>query len=108
MFMSFIFVLLRAVCSVHYPVSGLDDILLLFKVRNSLFIVSTNSGCDVVGRDFFSHYGGCLFTPLIAFFVVQKLLSFVQSAFPFFRLFSVLLNPVQKALAFASVFMCFA
>lgn len=66
------------------PVSGLDESLLLFKFHNSLFIVSTNSVCDVVGRDFFSHYVGCLFTPLIVFFVVQKLLSFVQPHFSIF------------------------
>lgn len=41
-FMSFISLLLRMVCSVHYPIYGLDDVFLLFKICSFLLIMCSD------------------------------------------------------------------
>lgn len=75
---SFVFLLLRIACLVHYPIYwsvSLRFWYLIFAVLCSLDI----SPCLTCWKGLLSHSAGCLFIPMIASFVTQKFSSFTQS-----------------------------
>ena len=54
-------------------------VFLVLSCMNYLYILEINSFSVVAVAVIFSHSEGCLFTLLLAFFVVQKLLSLIRS-----------------------------
>ena len=69
----YLFLLLRNESS-HYPIFKLGIHYLLLSCRSSLYILEINLLSNIWFADIFSHSLSCLFTLLIASFVVQSFL----------------------------------
>ena len=84
----YVCLLWRNVCLDLWPIFLIGSFIFLeLSCRSCFYIFEINSLSVASFAVFFSHSEGCLFTLLILFFVVQKLLSLIRSHFLFLLLF---------------------
>lgn len=103
--MSFILLLLRIVCSVHYPVYGLNDVFFwLFLKFATIYLLQVLTLClRCSWLRFLSPLCSCLFTPLVIFFAVHKILSFVQ---PHFSISEIVFCAVESCSEGPCLYLC--